>query len=86
MSKITESRDEVIVRVSVGDRIRAARRNAGMTQKELAEMLGVVPSMIGQYEIGERTPKFATVLRLAETLRVSPAFLLGIEDEVRAWI
>lgn len=65
---------------TTGDRIKHARRLAGLTQKELAEMLGVVPSMIGQYETGARKPKLDTVQKLARSLNVSTDYLLGESD------
>lgn len=66
---------------TTGDRIKHARRLAGLTQKELAEMLGVLPSMIGQYETGARKPKLDTVQKLARSLNVSTDYLLGESDQ-----
>lgn len=62
---------------TIGERIKNARRLAGMTQKELAAMLGVASSMIGQYEIGARKPKLDTVQKIAKALDVSSDYLLG---------
>lgn len=67
--------------LTVGERIKNARRVAGLTQKELAEMLGVVPSMIGQYETGARNPKIDTIKKLAASLNVSVDFLLGTSNQ-----
>lgn len=39
-----------------GDRIRAARLLAGMTQNQLAELVGVSARTIGNYERGETIP------------------------------
>ena len=39
-----------------GEKIRAARKSAGLTQSELGKMLGVSGSMIGQYETEARRP------------------------------
>ena len=44
--------------------LRAARRNADLSQNELAARLGVDHSMISAYERGRRNPKVATLQRL----------------------
>lgn len=46
-------------------KIRKARK---MTQKELAEAVGVSYSAISQYESGKKTPSFEIALKLAEVL------------------
>ena len=55
---------------TIGDAIRNERKKCNITQKELAERLGVSASMIAQYETGKRKPKLETVRRLAEALDV----------------
>ena len=44
--------------------LQLARHKAGLTQAELAERAGVVPSMISAYERDRRQPTLATLLRL----------------------
>ena len=39
---------------TIGDAIRNERKKCNITQKELAERLGVSASMIAQYETGKR--------------------------------
>ncbi len=51
--------------------IKNARINAGLSQKKLAELIGVHPSMISQYENGTRNPKIETLQKIAEALGVS---------------
>lgn len=70
--------------MTTGERIKKARKNAGMTQKELADALGVDESYISQYETGRRSPKLQTMHKLAEALKLSsPALLMfdPITDE-----
>ena len=62
--------------MTVGERIKAARKKAGMTQKELADKLGIPYQGISQYERGIRNPKIATVKKIAEALQVSPSELI----------
>ena len=63
--------------MTVGDRIKELRRDNGLTQKELANAMGVTASMIGQYETGIRTPKYETLERIAKALSVSVPMLMG---------
>jgi transcriptional regulator with XRE-family HTH domain len=41
----------------LGDRVRAFRRQLGLTQRELAKRLGMDPGTIGDLECGRRTPR-----------------------------
>lgn len=36
--------------------LRAARHNAGMTQREAAELLGVIPLTVSDWEVGKYKP------------------------------
>lgn len=46
----------------VGLSIRDARKRLGVTQQELAELMGISTRTLGQVERGTGTPSFATVL------------------------
>lgn len=48
--------------------IRDIRRAQGMTQKDLADMLGITPNAISQWENGMRNPSLENVKRLADIL------------------
>lgn len=56
---------------NMGERIRAVRKAAGVTQRELAERLGIFYQQISQYERGERNPKYETVEKIADALGIS---------------
>lgn len=56
---------------TIGERIREARRSAGMTQAELAERLGVSYQHIGQWERGLREPRWRSLQKLATALKVT---------------
>lgn len=64
-----------------GERIKKLRKEKGMTQQQLGEMLGVQKSAIAKYENG-RVPnlKKETISRLAEIFNVTPNYLLGIDE------
>lgn len=63
--------------MTTGERIRKARKEAGLTQKQLGEKIGVSGAMIGQYETGVRNPKQETLERLSGTLGVPVENLRG---------
>lgn len=46
------------------DLIREARRRAGLTQRELAELAGTTQSAIARLESGRSSPSFDTVRRM----------------------
>ena len=54
----------------LGTQIAALRRQAGMTQKELAQRIHVDPGTIGNYERNLRQPSLATLTALAQALGV----------------
>lgn len=64
-----------------GERIKKLRKEKGLTQQELGEMLGVQKSAIAKYENG-RVPnlKKETISKLADIFNVTPNYLLGIDE------
>lgn len=68
--------------MTTGDRIRKARLQAGMTQKELADKVGVKFSAIHKYETGMvKNLKRETIAALAEALNVKPSWLMCMDDD-----
>lgn len=69
-------------------RLRLARKLRGISQKDLAEELGVTPAAVSQYESGAHAPGTEVVERLVVALRVLPDFLyrpLSVDDEAPAF-
>lgn len=66
--------------ITIGDRIKAARNAAGLTQKELAEKFEVAEITIRQYESNKRVPRSVHIGKLAEILGVSKAYLMGWDN------
>ena len=60
----------------LGARIAALRRQANMSQSELAQRLQVSPSAVGMYEQGRREPSVRTLIALAQCFRVSLDYLM----------
>jgi transcriptional regulator with XRE-family HTH domain len=60
---------------SFGERLKAFRLAAGLTQSELARKASVVPSMIHKYELKGHRPRPSALARLARALGVPAAAL-----------
>lgn len=63
--------------MNIGESIKKARQEAGITQAELAKRLNVTPQTISQYERGLINPKYETALKFAEALNLQPSWLFG---------
>ena len=68
-------------RSPVGQRIVQARKNAGLSQKELAERLGITQQSVVVLERRAANVQANTLIKLAEILKVSVDSLLGLEKE-----
>ena len=64
-----------------GYRLKELRAQAGLTQKQLAEQIGVTKSVVSFYELRERTPSPEILVKLAAVFHVSTDYLLGIERQ-----
>lgn len=76
-------------RTLFGKRLREARLEMGLSQKQLGIKIGldesVASSRLNQYEVGTHTPNFDTASKLAKTLKVPTPFFYA-EDDVMAQI
>ena len=70
---------------SFGDRLRAIRKEKGMSQDEFAKMLGTSKQVLSRYEIGQRIPKITQVQEYAKRLNVSADYLMGDSAEEAAF-
>lgn len=68
--------------MTVGERIRDRRKQLGLSAEYIAERLDCSPATIYRYENGyiEKMP-IDSILPIAKILMVSPAYLMGWEDE-----
>ena len=71
----------VVMIMSFGERLRIARQSQGLTQQQLAELIGVSRSTVAMWETGEHQPDLDTVSKLATILKVSVDFLLGKTED-----
>lgn len=62
--------------IAVGNRIRAARARAGLTQPEMSVLLGMSFSVVAHWETGRSLPKLGTLEKVANILGTSVEWLM----------
>ncbi len=65
----------------LGQRILSAIRSKGISQKELAAIIGATEGVISRYISGERDPKPEMIANIATALHTTSDYLLGIEKD-----
>ncbi|MDQ0464222.1 transcriptional regulator with XRE-family HTH domain [Caulobacter ginsengisoli] len=70
--------------IEVGARIRLRRKTLGISQQQLAKHLNLTFQQVQKYEKGVNRISASMLIRTAEKLECSAAFLLGEEDQDRA--
>lgn len=63
-----------------GERLRQAREAKGLTQKDVADALGITSQAYQNYEYG-RELRSSAMVAICTTLGCSPSWLLGIAEE-----
>ena len=66
---------------SIGQRIARLRREKGMTQIELADILGVTQPVVSDYEHGALRVHGELIIQLAEIFGTSANEILGLEPK-----
>lgn len=64
---------------TLGKRIMALRKAAGMTQEQVAERLGVSPQAVSKWENDVSCPDVTMIPRIARLFNVSTDELLGLK-------
>ena len=67
----------------LAEKLKRARKEAGLTQRELAEMVGIHTVTVQQYEYGKRLPKYEYLHELAAALKIPVSYFL--DDDVHAF-
>lgn len=62
------------------ENLKCAREKKKMSQKEVAESIGVAKSTYSLYESGSREPNVQTIKKISDVLSVSADELLGIKE------
>ena len=65
----------------IGSKIKNARTKLGLSQKDLADKLGLTSSFISQLESNQISPSLNSFFQLADVLGISPASLLQNEKK-----
>ncbi len=68
--------------VEFGKMLKSLRIKAGLTQKQLAEKLGITSSVVSYYELSERNPSPEILVKLSHIFHVTTDYLLGIERDM----
>lgn len=75
------------MKYEIGSRIRRYREERGLSQKQLAELIGVKNSRVSNWEQGLNRPDADILAALCRALQVSPSELLDVrlvDDELSA--
>lgn len=67
-----------IEKPSVADLIEFSLKEKGMTQKQLADEIGISPSRISDYMSGRSEPTLKIARLLCQILNIQPALMLGM--------
>lgn len=62
--------------MNIGEKIAQLRRNANITQEELADSLGVTRQSVSRWESGEAYPDMSKIGKLADVLETNCDYLL----------
>lgn len=65
--------------MNFGGKLKSLRTGQKLSQRELAERLGVAKSIISYYESGDRYPSYDILVKLARLFHVTTDYLLDID-------
>lgn len=65
----------------MGDKLKSLRTEKKLTQKQVADQIGLAISAVSSYESGSRYPSYDVLVRLAHIFHVSTDYLLGMTDK-----
>lgn len=67
--------------IELGKRIQKLRKDKKMTQKQVAEAIGISASTLCGYESEDKLPPYPTLLKLAKLYGVSTDYLIGLSTD-----
>ena len=62
-----------------GDNIKRLRKNKGLKQQEIAELLGIKRNTYSDWENGKTEPKLENVIKIAQIFNTTTDKLLGVD-------
>ena len=64
----------------MGDKLKSLRIEKNLTQKQVADRIGLAISAVSSYESDTRYPSYDVLVKLARIFHVSTDYLLGITN------
>lgn len=64
----------------MGEKLKSLRIEKKLTQKQVADRIGLAISAVSSYESGSRYPSYEALIKLAHIFHVSTDYLLGMTD------
>ena len=68
----------------LGQRIKKLRKDAGMSQSDLANKVGLSYAQIGRYELKGAQPSAEAIKKIAEVFGISPDYLINGSTDDKA--
>ena len=68
------------------ERLKKLRKKYGLSQKQVAERIGVSASIVSGYKTGERTPSTDILLSLSYLYQCTTDYLLGKENNLHSFL
>ena len=65
----------------MGNKLKSLRLEKKLTQKQIADSIGLAISAVSSYESGSRFPSYDVLVKLARIFHVSTDYLLGMTDK-----
>ena len=81
VSDVVEAYEKIhfpIAKPTIGELIKLSLEENGMTQKQLAEKIGVSPSRVSDYISGRAEPTLRVARAICVILGIAPAAILGL--------
>ena len=66
-----------------GERLRKLRTDKGLSQQQLADIIGASKSLISCYESGKRNPSLENIISFMQIFGVSADYLLGTDNLIK---
>lgn len=67
--------------MSIGERLKTLRKEAGLSQKQVAETLKMSKPIVSQYESNQRTPSLGKLIRFSRFYNASLDYICENVDE-----
>lgn len=65
----------------IAEKIKLLRENSGLSQKALADKLGITRSSVNTWELGISVPSTQYIVELATLFKVSTDYLLNVNNK-----